>query len=247
MGVPVSSEINLDGKTALITGSARGIGLSAAVALAREGANVALADILPLEQSIEEVRGQGTKVEGYYCDVTKENDVKQLVESVVNDFGSIDILVTCAGICLRTPILDISEEEWDKVLSVNLKGTFLCCKEAYRYMRERKSGKIVCVGSIAGKVGGVISGPHYVASKAGIHGFIKWLAKDAAPYGIYVNAIAPGPVETEMTKGFPYYPEMSPLKRLGQPEDIAEAVVFLASQSSNWITGLVLDVNGGML
>lgn len=246
MSVPKSGEINLKGKTALITGGARGIGLSTAYSLAREGANIALSDILPLDEGVEKVIQRGTKVKGYQCDVTKQNDVKHLVDRVVDDFNSIDILVTCAGICLRTSILDISEEEWEKVLTVNLKGTFLTCKEVYRHMQEQNSGKIVCIGSVAGKVGGVISGPHYVASKGGIHGFIKWLAKDAAPHGIYVNAIAPGPVESEMTKGYPYHSEMSPLKRLGQPEDIAEAAVFLSSQSSNWITGLVLDVNGGM-
>jgi NAD(P)-dependent dehydrogenase (short-subunit alcohol dehydrogenase family) len=127
-----------------------------------------------------------------------------------------------------------------------VKGTFLVVQAVLPQMKKQSYGKIVCLGSIAGKVGGLISGPHYVASKGAIHAFIKWVAKDGAPYSIYVNGIAPGPIETEMTKGFPYSSEMVTLKRLGSVEDIAEAALFLSSQASNWITGMVMDVNGGM-
>jgi NAD(P)-dependent dehydrogenase (short-subunit alcohol dehydrogenase family) len=128
-----------------------------------------------------------------------------------------------------------------------LKGTFLCCQEVYPKMKGNGYGKIVAIGSIAAKVGGVISGPHYVASKGGVQSLVKWFAQDGAAYNVYINTVAPGPVRTDMTEGYPYNDKMSPLNRLGEPEDIAEAVLFLSSQASNWITGITLDVNGGML
>ncbi len=246
MAPPNSGKIDLTGQSAIVTGAARGIGRAIARALAREGADICLSDVLDTRETADAIRTLGRKAVENRCDVSRKADVAALVDQAVRAFGKIDILISCAAICHRTHIKDLTEEEWDNELAVNLKGTFLVVQAVLPHMKERTYGKIVCLGSVAGKVGGLISGPHYVASKGGIHAFIKWVAKDGAAHSIYINGIAPGPVETEMTKGFPYSGEMVTLKRLGTAEDIAEAALFLASQASNWITGTVMDVNGGM-
>lgn len=247
MVAPISSKIDLHGRTALVVGAARGIGQAIAFALAREGADIIASDQMDTRETESSIAATGRKVIGVRCDVSKKQDVTQLVDKALAEFGNIDILASCAGVCHRTALSDLDEGEWDRELAINLKGTFLIVQAVIPHMKARKYGKIVCIGSIAGKVGGVISGPHYVASKGGIHAFIKWVAKDAASDSVYINGIAPGPVKTTMTDGFPYYDDMAPLGRLGDVEDIAEAALFLASQASNWITGIVLDVNGGML
>ncbi len=246
MAPPNSGKIDLKGQAALVTGSARGIGRGIALALAREGADLCLSDLIDTRETASAVRSLGRRAIENRCDVSRKDNVISMVDQAIREFGKIDILISCAAICHRTHIKDLSEEEWDNELAVNLKGTFLVVQAVLPHMKERNYGKIICLGSVAGKVGGLISGPHYVASKGAIHAFIKWVAKDAAAHSIYVNGIAPGPVETEMTKGFPYSAGMVTLKRLGTTEDIAEAALFLSSQASNWITGMVLDVNGGM-
>jgi 3-oxoacyl-[acyl-carrier protein] reductase len=174
------------------------------------------------------------------------------VAETIHRFGRLDIAVQSAGVVSGTPLLEVTDSEWDAILDTNLKGTLHFLQAVYPGMAAAGYGKIVCLGSIAGEQGGVMSGPHYVAAKAGIHAMIKWLAKAGAPHNVYVNAIAPGPVMTPMwigvNKGIAVDdPDMSPLGRVGRPEDIAEAVLFLVSSMSNWITGTVLDVNGGML
>ncbi|WP_257352285.1 SDR family NAD(P)-dependent oxidoreductase [Pseudalkalibacillus decolorationis] len=242
-----SGKIDLSGQVAIVTGASRGIGKAVAISLAREGAEVIASDILPVDDTIESIRTLGSKAIGVTCDITNQEEVDNMVGLAEKEFGKIDILVTCAGLCERTSSDDISHMEWDKVMDVNLKGTFLCCQAVYPKMKANNYGKIVTIGSIAGKVGGVISGPHYVASKGGVHAMVKWFAKDGATHNVFVNSVAPGPVYTDMTSGFPYSDSMAPLQRLGEPEDIAEAVLFLSSQASNWITGITLDVNGGML
>jgi len=246
MSVDVSGPINLQGKTAIVTGGARGIGASIARTLAREGANVVVSDILPLQKTISEVEEYGVKALGVTCDVSKPEQVNQLVNDAIRAFHQIDILVAGAAIVKRTPFLELSLEEWNRSLEVNTTGMFLTVQAVYRHMAARKSGKIVCIGSISGMIGGIIAGADYVTSKGGVHSLIKAVAKEAAPKGIYVNAIAPGPVKSAMTEGIPYDPEMIPLRRIGEPEDIAEAALFLASQASNYITGTVLHVNGGV-
>jgi 3-oxoacyl-[acyl-carrier protein] reductase len=167
----------------------------------------------------------------------------------MKEFGKIDILVSNAGVMGKTgiPVENISLRDWDFHLNINLKGSFLFCQAVWPIMIKQGRGKIICIGSIAGKIGGVLAGPDYCASKGGIHAMVKCLAKKGASSGIYVNAIAPGPLRTAMTKDEPYKDEMVPLGRLGEPEDIAEAILFLASSASNFITGTVLDVNGGLL
>jgi len=247
MSAPNSGRIDLHGQSAIVTGAARGIGRAVALALAREGADLCISDVLDTEETREMIAKAGRRVIQNRCDVSSKKEVEHLVVQTLSAFKKVDILVNCAGVCSRTPLQDLTEEEWDRELAVNLKGTFLTVQAVLPHMKSRTYGKIVCIGSVAGKDGGIISGPHYVVSKGGVHSFIKWVAKDGAAHSVYVNAIAPGPVDTDMTKGFPYSGEMVRLKRLGTVEDIAQAAVFLASQASNWITGMVMDVNGGML
>jgi len=244
---PVSGPINIKGKVALITGGARGIGEVAAYTFAREGAKIVLADIQPCTNVVDGIKSAGGEAIEFHMDVTDKKEIENVLKLVVDKWGSIDILVNNAGICDRTMLEDITEKEWDANVGIDLKGTFLVTQAVWPIMKKQQSGKIVCIGSIAGKVGGVISGPHYVAAKAGVNGMIKWLAKDGAPYGIYVNAIAPGPVWTPMTLEFPYSDAIQPLGRVGRCEDIAEMILFLSSDMSNWITGCAMDVNGGLL
>lgn len=246
MLVPKSEKSDLHGKTALVTGAARGIGLASAKALVREGADVVLSDLLPLRESVQQVSSIGQEALPVQCDVSNEEEVANLVKIAIKEFKHLDILVHCAGVASTTPLENITLQEWQDIISINLTGTFLLCREVFPHMKEQEYGKIICIGSIAGKTGGLVTGPHYVAAKGGIHSMVKVLALAGAPYGIYVNGIAPGPVSSEMTRDFKYNPKGFPLSRMGEPEDIAEAVVYLSSQSSNWVTGQILDVNGGI-
>jgi len=185
-------------------------------------------------------------------DVSDEKDVKDCFEEVVKKYRTLDILFNNAGICKNVSIPDITAEEWDRFLKVNLKSVFLCSKEGFKIMKTRKYGKIINMGSAAGKLGGVVAGAHYSAAKAGVICFTKSLALQAAPYGINVNAIAPGPVLTEMTGQWGEelnraFIEKIPFKRYAKPEEVAEVALFLASDSSRYITGEIIDVNGGLL
>jgi len=183
--------------------------------------------------------------------VSKSQEVKGMVETVIRKWNKIDILVNNAGITSLQKIEEISEEEWDHVININVKGHFLCAKHVIPHMKKAGHGKIINMGSLIGKNGGVISGGVYGTTKGAIHSFTFVLAKELAPYGINVNAVAPGPIYTEMTKNMP--PEkidymiqnIIPLKRFGKPEEVGKAIVFLASSDSDFITGEVLDINGG--
>jgi len=249
MKFPISGPIDLTGKVAVVTGGARGIGRATSLALAREGANIVVCDVLPVEETVEKVRKFKPRSLGSICDVTSPGQVSKVIEQTLKEFGRIDILVNNAGVMARTgkPIEQVSLQDWDFHLDINLKGAFLFCQAVWPCMIQQGGGKIVCLGSIAGKIGGVLAGPDYCASKGGVHAMVKCLAKKGASLGVYVNGIAPGPIRTPMTQDEPYKDEMVPLGRLGEPEDIAEAVVFLASSASNFITGTILDVNGGIL
>lgn len=246
---PISGQIDLQGRVAIVTGAARGIGEAVCLVLAREGAKVAACDILSSEKTAASVSAMGHEAVSICCDISQKPSVEEVVNQVWEKWKRIDILVNNAGILGDSfaPFETYSVEAWDKLLNINLKGTFLMTQVVWPFFKAKGYGKIVCVGSIAGRIGGILAGPHYCASKGGIHSFVKWAAKRGAPKGIYVNGIAPGPIETPMTANEPYKDEMVPLGRLGKPEDIAEAALFLASQASNFITGKVLDVNGGML
>ncbi|MCD6571217.1 MAG: SDR family oxidoreductase [Deltaproteobacteria bacterium] len=249
MIAPISGPIDLTDKVAIVTGASRGIGRATSVALAREGANIAACDVLPCEDTIADIQAVGRESLDIQCDVLKKVDVQKAVDQVIHAWDRIDILVSNAAILGNSSkeLEEYTQEEWDLLLQTNLRGTFLMIQAVWPYMKKQGSGKVVCLGSIAGRIGGVLAGPHYCASKGGIHALVKWAAKKGERHGIYVNGIAPGPIATPMTINEPYKDEMVPLGRLGQPQDIAEVVVFLASQASNFITGNIIDVNGGIL
>lgn len=249
MKTPISGPVDLAGKVAVVTGGARGIGQAICLALAREGADIVACDVLPVEDTLARVQELGRKALGLKCDVSLLDQVRQAADRTLKEFGRVDILVNNAGVMGKTglPLEKITLQDWDFHLNINLKGTFFFCQTVWPIMTGQGGGKIVCVGSIAGKIGGVLAGPDYCASKGGIHALVKCLARRGASIGIYVNGIAPGPIRTPMTQDEPYREDMVPLGRLGEPQDIAEAVVFLASAASHFITGTILDVNGGML
>jgi NAD(P)-dependent dehydrogenase (short-subunit alcohol dehydrogenase family) len=249
MKFPLSGPVDLSGKVAIVTGGARGIGQATCLALARERAEVVVCDVLPVEETVLGIQKQNRKALGLACDVTSPNQVSHVVNRTMKELGRVDILVSNAGIMGKTgrPLEEITLQDWDLHLNVNLKGPFLFSQAVWPIMSRQKMGKIICIGSIAGKIGGVLAGPDYCASKGGLHAMVKCLAKRGVSEGIYVNGVAPGPIRTPMTRDEPYKDEMVPLGRLGEPQDIAEAVVFLSSPASNFITGTILDVNGGIL
>jgi 3-oxoacyl-[acyl-carrier protein] reductase len=249
---------DLNGRNAIVTGGARGIGAAAALCLAREGANIVVADMTDATETVKRVEAMGRKAMAVKTDVSVKSDVHRMVAQAIERFGHIDILVNNAGVVHRDSLLDTSEETWDRVASIVLRGTFFCIQAIYPHMRDRGYGKIVNVSSISGIIGGAVSkledspevtrgrsGPAYAAAKGGVIALTRWIAKDIAKDGIYVNSIAPGGVETEMTKGFDYNVSNLPLPRMGKPEEIAEAITFLASDASSYITGQVLNVDGG--
>lgn len=242
------------GKIALVTGAARGIGEAIALTLAREGADVVIVDVdLEGAQRVaQEVEGLGRKALAIQVDVSQRDDVQRLVSEVVSAFGTISILVNNAGIIRRGTFLEHSPEDWDRVLSVNLGGTFNCTQEVVPLMIKQGGGKIINISSVVGKMGDLASAPSYGTSKGAINTFTKSLARELAPYGINVNAVAPHAIETDMSREWSeekrrQIVEAIPMKRLGKPQEVAEAVAFLASDGANFITGQILDVNGGYL
>ncbi|MFQ6065925.1 MAG: SDR family NAD(P)-dependent oxidoreductase [bacterium] len=244
----------LEGKIAVVTGGARGIGKAIAQALAKEDAQVILCDLdyKSVQNTANDIRNQGFATSAVKMDVSCSKEVKRVFEDILNKHARVDILINNAGICSLTPFEDISEEEWDKVISVNLKGTFLCCQAVMRAMISQRGGKIVNIASLAGKVGGILVGAHYSAAKAGIICLTKSLAKRMALYEVNVNAVAPGPIKTEMTEVWPEnekekFRRLIPLGDFGNPEDVAETVLFLVSDRARFITGEIIDVNGGAL
>ena len=244
--------MELKGKVALVTGGAQGIGRAVALLLARNGADVAVSDIRleKAEETAKEIEALGRGAMATRADVAKSDDVEHLVEAILGRFGQIDILVNNAGIAKDKLILRMTEEDWDAVLDVNLKGTFHCTKAVIRHMSKQRKGKIVNIASVVGEMGNA-GQANYSASKAGVIGFTKTIAREFAQRGINVNAIAPGYIETPMTDALPEKAKedlkrLIPMERLGQPEDVAAAVLFLVSEASSYITGQVLNVNGGI-
>ena len=244
--------MELIGKVALITGGAQGIGKAIALLLARNGADIVVTDV-NLERAEEtsgEIQALGRKGMALKADVSRLAEVEALVQTVVEKFGRIDILVNNAGIARDKLILRMTEEDWDAVLGVNLKGTFNCTKAVIKHMSKQRSGKVVNIASVVGEMGNA-GQANYSASKAGVIGFTKTLAREFAQRGININAIAPGYIQTPMTDALPEKAKeelkrMIPMERLGQPEDVARAVLFLVSEASSYITGHVLNVNGGI-
>lgn len=247
--------MGLSGKVALITGSARGIGKAIALELANHGANIVINDILTeneINKTLKEIKRSTNKTIGIKADITKLDEVESMVKEIINKFGKIDVLINNAGITRDSLLIRMKEEDWDAVININLKGTFNCSKTVAKYMmREKKGGKIVNISSVIGLIGN-IGQTNYAASKAGIIGLTKSMAKELALRNINVNAIAPGFIETDMTKKLPEkvrqdLQQQIPLKRLGIVEDVAKAVYFLVSDAANYITGQVINVDGGMV
>jgi NAD(P)-dependent dehydrogenase (short-subunit alcohol dehydrogenase family) len=240
-------------RVAIVTGGARGIGSAIATALAANGIHLVIADndIDMAEMTADEIRALGVKAIAINSDVSKNQDVVRLVDETVATFGRLDILVNNAGILSNTPFDEVSEAEWDRVLDTNLKGAMFATREALRPMQAQGWGRVISISSLAGRSGGVSVGPAYVASKAGLIGLTRHLAKVVAKCGVTVNAVAPGTTETDLVKGFTEEQTIAinaaiPIGRLGKPEEIAAMVAFLASDAAAFITGAVIDVNGGM-
>ena len=239
-----SGPSSLTGQVAFITGGAGGFGRAIANTFGAAGARVVATDL-----SAHENIGPGIEYRCY--DVSSPAQTDEVIDGVLADHGRIDILVLCAGIIAPTPLGPSTNEEWNSMLSVNVLGVVHPTRKLFPLMCARGFGKILAAGSIAAKNGGVASGPAYVASKAAVHGLMRWIAKAGAPHGVYANTLAPGPVETAMwarvtSKQAPTANATVPLGRYGSAEDIAQAALFLCSPASNWITGTSLDVSGGM-
>jgi 3-oxoacyl-[acyl-carrier protein] reductase len=241
------------GRVVLITGANRGIGMAVARTFARAGADLGVVDldVAALEGRRAEWTGAGRKVLVLQGDVTDAGRIAAIVREVDATFGRIDVLVNNAGIVKRTPIEELTEAEWDRDLDVNLKSVFLLCRAVIPIMKRQRYGRIISMGSLAGKTGGTPGTPaNYAASKAGVLTFTRVLAKELGPFGITANSIAPGSVDTGLVKRTPEQLgellKTIPVGRLGRPEDVAHAILFLASEEAEYITGVSLDVNGGM-
>lgn len=245
--------MKFDGKTALITGSARGIGKAIAERLASQGARVVISDVMMdgAEKTVQEFKDNGYEAFAIKADVSNADDVKGLIKETVAKFQTVDIMVNNAGITRDTLMIRMSEDDWDKVIDVNLKGAFLMTQATAKVMMKQRFGKIVNISSVVGQMGNA-GQSNYSASKAGLIGLTKSSARELAARGITVNAIAPGFIESEMTEKLPEavrqdFMNATALKRFGKPEDIAAAVAFLVSDDASYITGQVIAVNGGLL
>jgi len=245
--------MDLSSKVAIVTGSGRGIGRAIALKLAEAGATVVVNDVgqAELVESVaEEIKATGGQSLAILADVSLAEDVTRLVETTVSTCGKVDILVNNAGITRDHLLLRMTDDDWDKVLQVNLKGVFLCTRAVLRHMIKQRWGRIISIASIVGMVGNP-GQANYASAKAGIVGFTRTIAKEAASRGITANAIAPGFIETGMTQRLEeeWQQELKkriPLGYFGSPRDVAEAVAFLASEEARYITGQVLGVDGGM-
>ncbi len=244
--------MQLSGQVAIVTGGARGIGRDISLALAHAGCDIALFDVNPqtLDQTAAELRALGQRAEGLTVDVTDGKQVDDGVAKVLDKLGRIDILINNAGITKDGLLIRMDDAQWDRVLNINLKGTFLCTRAVAKHMLKQRRGRIVSIASVVGIFGNA-GQANYAASKAGIIGFTKAVAKELASRGITANAIAPGFIKTEMTDALPETAkqrllEAIPLGTLGEPKDVAQAALFLVSDAARYITGHVLVVDGGL-
>lgn len=245
-------DLGIREKVAIVTGAGIGIGKATAIALAKEGANVVVNDINQKagEETTEQIQGLGGKAIFVNGDVSKEDNVKELFRMTFESFGSIDILINNAGISPKLPFYEITPEDFDVVINTNLKSNFMCSLEAYKYMKDNEWGRIVNLSSLAGLHGGINSAAHYSASKAGIIGLTKTLAKQLGQHNINVNCVAPGRIDTAMTRmlnkdQLDTILNKIPLKRLGTVEEVANVIVFLASEGGSYITGTCVEILGG--
>ena len=242
-----------ESKVAIVTGSARGIGKAIAMKFAKDGYDVVISDILEdvAKETAKEIETLGQKSLVVVADVSKANDAARLINETVETFGRLDVLVNNAGVTRDNLSIRMKEEEWDMVLNINLKGTFLCSQQAAKVMMKKRSGRIVNIASVSGILG-TAGQANYASSKAGIIALTKTLARELGPRNITVNAIAPGFILTEMTEKLPdkvkeEYLAQIPLKRGGTPQDIANVVAFLASDNASYITGTTTIVSGGLV
>lgn len=239
-------------KVALVTGGARGIGKEIASELARRGATIVICDLLQdVFDTAEEIKALGVPAVGFITDITKKANVDDLMTTIVDNFSHLDILVNNAGITRDNLLIRMSDEEWDSVINVNLKGTFNCLRAAAKIMMKQRSGKIINVASVVGIMGNV-GQSNYSASKGGVISLTKSAAKELASRGVTVNAVAPGYIETQMTEALSdkvkeMFENLIPMKKAGTANDVARVVSFLASADSDYITGQVIKVDGGML
>jgi 3-oxoacyl-[acyl-carrier protein] reductase len=252
----MSDSFDLQGKVALVTGASSGIGRATAQALAANGARVAInfhRNEAGAEAARAEIVSGGGSAIIVQADVTRASEVQSLVEQAVAEFGPIDILVNNAGSLIeRLKILELTEERWDEVIDLNLKSAFLCSKAVAASMMERKTGAIINVSSIAGRNGGALGSIHYSTAKGGVITFTKGLAKELAPFGVRVNAISPGVIDTPYHEQFSSaemmktYAGMIPLGRVGTPAEVGKVVCFLASEAASYLAGETIEINGGM-
>ena len=244
MAQHLSGPATLEGQVALITGGTGGMGRAISAAFLKAGATVVATDVA-------EQADLGPGIDYRRYDVRSRAETDAVIDAVLAAHGRIDVLVLCAGIIARTPLADSTDEEWDAIFDVNVRGVVNPARKLFPIMCRRGYGKILAAGSIAAKNGGVAAGPAYVSAKAAVHGMMRWIAKAGAPHGVYANTLAPGPVETAMWANVtgnvaPSANATVPLGRYGNAEDIAQAALFLCSPASNWITGTSLDISGGM-
>lgn len=248
------SEGKLSNQVAIVTGAGQGMGAATANRLAHEGAAVIVSDINENKAThvAEEINNSGGRAIPLKTDVTKEDEVASTVERAIDNYGSVSILVNNAGILYPTRIDHVTKAEWDQVLDVNLNGTFLCSKAVLQTMKEKGYGRIVNMSSSAGRSVSTLGGVHYTAAKAGVLGFTRAMAKEVAPFGITVNAVCPGLIDTEMVRiectpeRIKGYEDSFPISRLGTPEEVAQLILFLVTDSK-YITGASIDINGGDL
>jgi 3-oxoacyl-[acyl-carrier protein] reductase len=244
------------GQVAIVTGAGRGMGKATALTLARDGAAIVVNDVRRelAEAVAEEIKAAGGRALVFVADVSNEAEVQAMVDAAVEHFGSVDILVNNAGILRSTtPLEDIPLQEWELMMTINVTGVFLCTKAVLPIMKAKRSGKIVNVSSSAGRSTSTFGGAHYTTSKAAVLGLSRHTAREAAPYNINVNAVAPGSMDTEMVRELATPEHMQsesqkiPLRRLGTAQDEANLVAFLCSEESSYITGATIDINGGDL
>ena len=248
------SEVKLEGRVAIVTGAAQGMGAHIARAIAADGAAVALCDLdgERVKRVAGDIDPRGERAFARRTDVTVEEEVTALVETAVSRFGTVSILVNNAGILRSTAVDEISTEEWDLVLDANLKGTFFCSRAVLPTMKQAGFGRIINMSSSAGRSVSTLGGAHYTTAKAGVLGFTRALAKEMAPYGITANSVCPGLIDTEMARAncsperLLAYEESFPISRLGTPDEVARLVLFLAADAP-YITGAAFDINGGDL
>jgi 3-oxoacyl-[acyl-carrier protein] reductase len=252
----MGDSFDLNGKVALVTGASSGIGRATAEALAASGARVAInfhRNEAGAAAARAEIISRGGRAFIVQADVTQSSEVQSLVEQTVAEFGPIDILVNNAGSLIeRLKILELTEERWDEVIDLNLKSAFLCCRAVAASMMERKAGAIINVSSIAGRNGGALGSIHYSTAKGGLITFTKGLAKELSPFGVRVNAVSPGVIDTPYHEQFSSpemmktYAGMIPLGRVGTPAEVAKVICFLAADTASYLAGETIEINGGM-